>query len=138
MNGKLRAALPADFGSILEIDGSKSSEKESLLRAAIDAGHCHVFDDGAVQGFIILDNSFFNQGFISLCVVKKSRRSRGIGTQLFKYAESICPRKKLFSSTNMSNSGMRKLFLQLGYVESGIIDNLDEGDPEVFYFKPVG
>lgn len=121
----------------MEVDGSQDSERESRLRAMIETGYCHVFDGGAILGYLVFDYSFFNQGFISLCVVKESARGQGIGSRLFTYAESICERKKLFSSTNESNSGMRKLFLKLGYRESGVVENLDDGDPEVFYFKPL-
>jgi hypothetical protein len=32
---------------------------------------------------------------------------------------------------------MQALMAKLGYAPSGIINNLDEGDPEVFYFKRV-
>jgi len=32
---------------------------------------------------------------------------------------------------------MQRLCEHLGYVRSGWIDNLDEGDPEIIYFKRV-
>lgn len=42
---------------------------------------------------------------------------------------------KVFSSTNQSNKRMQQLFHNLGFVKSGVIDNLDEGDPEIIYMK---
>jgi hypothetical protein len=30
---------------------------------------------------------------------------------------------------------MQRLCESLGYLRSGLIENLDDGDPEVFYFK---
>ena len=42
---------------------------------------------------------------------------------------------KVFSSTNQSNKRMQQLFHNLGFVKSGFIDNLDEGDPEMIYMK---
>jgi len=42
---------------------------------------------------------------------------------------------KVFSSTNQSNRRMHQLFHNLGFVKSGFIDNLDEGDPEIIYMK---
>jgi len=33
---------------------------------------------------------------------------------------------------------MKRLCERLGYVRSGFIENLDEGDPEVVYFKVKG
>ena len=41
---------------------------------------------------------------------------------------------KLFTSTNQSNTPMQALLALLGYVRSGVIDNLDPGDPELVYF----
>jgi hypothetical protein len=32
---------------------------------------------------------------------------------------------------------MQSLLLKNGYTQSGIIENLDEGDPELIYFKPL-
>jgi len=56
---------------------------------------------------------------------------------MIEYFEKISPTKKVFSSTNQSNEKMKKLFLSIGYVESGYIKNLDEGDPEIIYFKQI-
>ncbi|MEO0538637.1 MAG: GNAT family N-acetyltransferase, partial [Cyanobacteria bacterium P01_A01_bin.123] len=40
-----------------------------------------------------------------------------------------------FTSTNESNLLMQALMAKLRYIPSGIINNLDEGDPELVYFK---
>jgi len=41
----------------------------------------------------------------------------------------------LFITTNLSNLPMQSLLVKLGYVLSGVIPYLDEGDPEIVYFK---
>jgi RimJ/RimL family protein N-acetyltransferase len=46
----------------------------------------------------------------------------------------ISPTEKLFSSTNQSNDAMHKVYEANGFTKSGLIDNLDEGDPEIIYF----
>jgi len=52
--------------------------------------------------------------------------------------ESVPPSsKKLFTSTNLSNLPMQSLLAQLNFKLSGVIENLDEGDPELVYFKPL-
>lgn len=33
---------------------------------------------------------------------------------------------------------MQQVLKKLGFVESGYIENLDEGDPELVYFKHIG
>ena len=49
--------------------------------------------------------------------------------------ESLCRTPKLFTSTNLSNLPMQSLLAKLEYQLSGVIHNLDEGDPEIVYFK---
>jgi RimJ/RimL family protein N-acetyltransferase len=46
---------------------------------------------------------------------------------------SHSPTQKIFSSTNESNESMQKVFSANGFVRSGIIKNLDEGDPEIIF-----
>ena len=41
----------------------------------------------------------------------------------------------MFTSTNQSNLPMQRLCDRLGYVKSGYVENLDEGDPELIYVK---
>ena len=48
-----------------------------------------------------------------------------------------CKKEKLFTSTNKSNVPMQKLMEKLKYKKSGIVHNLDPGDPELFFFKKV-
>jgi hypothetical protein len=45
------------------------------------------------------------------------------------------PGEKLWTSTNQSNQAMRLLLPRLGFIESGRIDNLDEGDPELVFVR---
>jgi hypothetical protein len=54
---------------------------------------------------------------------------------LLRHLESFCETSKLFISTNLSNLPMQSLLAKLVYVLSGVIHNLDEGDPELVYFK---
>lgn len=42
--------------------------------------------------------------------------------------------QRMFTSTNQSNLKMQSLLAKLGYEPSGVIHNLDEGDPELVYF----
>ena len=55
-----------------------------------------------------------------------------------RHMESLCRTPKLFTSTNLSNLRMQSLLAKLDYELSGVIHNLDEGDPEIVYFKRVG
>jgi hypothetical protein len=67
--------------------------------------------------------------------VDSDYRRCGAGAALLKHMQSLCETPKLFTSTNLSNLPMQSLLAKLGYVLSGVIHNLDEGDPEIVYFK---
>lgn len=41
--------------------------------------------------------------------------------------------RKLFTSTNASNFAMQRLLVASGFIDSGIVHGLDEGDPELIY-----
>lgn len=91
--------------------------------------------DGETAGFLIYHTSFFDYAFVSLLMVRPSSRRNGVARSLIDHFEEISPTKKIFSSTNKSNTIMHQLFHSLGYVKSGSIDHLDEDDPEIIYYK---
>jgi GNAT superfamily N-acetyltransferase len=130
----IRRATSADAPTILALDASLGvvPNRDEMLRASIARGTCFV--DDQLVGFAIADRSFFDQMFISLVVVHPSRRRCGIATALVEHIEGLT-RGKLFTSTNRSNAPMRALCVRRGFVESGVIENLDDGDPEIIYFK---
>ncbi len=91
--------------------------------------------DDAIRGFVIIDESFFDQFFVRLLLVHPDFRHRGLATALMRAAEIDCHTDKLFTSTNQSNIPMQQLCERLGFVKSGYVENLDEGDPELIYVK---
>lgn len=86
-------------------------------------------------GYGVLDFSFFGQAFIPLIMVRGSQRRHGVGSAILRTLESQCAAVKLFTSTNASNEPMQKLLEKLGFIKSGYIENLDEGDPEIVFIK---
>ena len=128
-----RGAEP-DVERIMALDGHESHRR--FVSSQLRGGQCWVCrDDGTVTGFIAADESFYEQCFISLLAVHREHRRQGVATILVRYVESVCPTQKLFTSTNQSNIPAQRLFESLGFVRSGWIDNLDDGDPEIVYFK---
>lgn len=117
-----------------EIIGDTSRRK--YIEKAVAEECCLIVKEGEiVQGFLLYDTNFFECSFISLIIVSKAARRKGYATALITYFESISPTKKIFSSTNQSNTNMQKVFTSMGYVQSGFVENLDDGDPEIIYFK---
>ena len=134
-------ATEKDLESIWALDRmvrGNSCRKDSLANA-VSAGRCLIAQTGdTIVGFGVLEQSFYGHDLISLLIVHPNHRRRGVATALIRHIESICPTEKLFTSTNESNSIAQCVFEALGFVRSGYIENLDEGDPEIIYFKHLG
>lgn len=136
---KIKKATGRELADILQIDvmtiGNGSRKK--FISGAVRSGRCLVaMESGKVAGFGILGTSLlFNQEFIELLIVRPEHRRHGFATAIIKRIESMCRTVKLFTSTNESNIPAQKTFEANGFVRSGYIENLDEGDPEVIYLK---
>ena len=111
-------------------------ERGDAVRAAVGKGHCQVaIGNGQVAGYVLTHDDFFGHGFVSLVVVAPGQQRRGAGLRLLAAAEAACQTEKLFTSTNASNLAAQQLFASAGFVRSGRIEHLDEGDPELVYMK---
>ncbi|MEP7292149.1 MAG: GNAT family N-acetyltransferase [Chloroflexota bacterium] len=130
-------ATEDDFANVLAIDAAHSSPgRAEYLTEAVKKRECYIAREGwDVVGFVTLTRSFFDQYFIELLLVDPQQRRKGVGSALIRHIEEIIPSEKLFTSTNVSNLPMQALCKTLGFVVSGWIDNLDEDDPEIIYFK---
>jgi len=134
----IRPALESDTESLCSLDeiAAESPERREFVRHSATDGTCYVavIDQEAV-GYIVLSYAFYHHGCIDMLYVARDYRRRGVGSALLEQVERLCKTQKLFTSTNLSNSSMQALLSRRGYVHSGVIHNLDEGDPEVVYFK---
>ncbi|PFH88601.1 GNAT family N-acetyltransferase [Bacillus sp. AFS088145] len=135
----IRNAVKNDCESIVILDSQiiESRIREHQIKRSIEENRCIVCEmNNRIVGFMIYHKFFFGHLFIELIIVPPETRRLGIAKNLIKYVE-VFSEKKLFSSTNKSNSSMQKVFQSLGYIESGFIDNLDKGDPEIIYVKLI-
>lgn len=132
-------AQPSDTSEICEADpiARQSKYRRDLILRSAYAGNCYVARNPRIAGYLVLDHSFFGNGFVSLLFVKDNFRRHGVGSALMLHAESLCKTDKLFISTNMSNYPMQSLLGRLGYAMNGVIDELNESDPELVFFKRV-
>lgn len=134
----IRPAIKADIDALCAIDpiARRVNERRDFIRREIAAGSCVVaVMNETVAGYGVFNYTFYNNGWIDLIFVDSDHRRLGVGAALLKHIESCCMTAKLFTSTNLSNLPMQSLLAKLDYVLSGVIHNLDEGDPEIVYFK---
>jgi ribosomal protein S18 acetylase RimI-like enzyme len=136
----IEPATMADCDAVCALDRTLPGvpDRASALRDWIARGECLVAKcDGASAGLIVANDSFFTQRFIVLVVVHPDFRRRGIASTLIQHVATTSPTAKLFTSTNRSNTAMQSLCHSLGFVPSGFVENLDDDDPELIYFKRV-
>ena len=133
---QIRSAVQADYEGLLALDTVASQDPERALQIQvwIQQSQCYVVErEGILLGYGVLNYHFFGHGFVEMLMVGESGREQGIGSALLRYFRQISRTEKLFSSTNQSNQAMHGLFQKLGFQRSGVIANLDEGDPEIVY-----
>jgi ribosomal protein S18 acetylase RimI-like enzyme len=108
----------------------------SGLPKLVAAGECYVGTlDGALAGYAVMHDRFFHAGFVEILNVGPSFRRRGVGRSLLRHLVECCHSPKIWTSTNLSNTPMQTLLAREGFLMSGFIEGLDEGDPELVYSK---
>jgi GNAT superfamily N-acetyltransferase len=134
----VRPAADTDIEQIVRVHWPleiKLSRRVSLQNA-VGQGECFVtLDDGILVGYGIMNHRFFDCGFVSLVYVDPAHRRRGVASRLFDEFESRCRSSRIFTSTNLSNLPMHGFLASRCYTLSGVVQDIDEGDPEMFYSK---
>ena len=134
----IRPAVEDDIDVLCSFDliAQREEERRVFIKREVMEGNCCVaVEKGFAIGYGVLNYTFYYTGCIDMLYVDSHRRRSGAGTALMRHMESLCRTPKLFTSTNLSNLPMQSLLAKLGYALSGVIHNLDEGDPEIVYFK---
>ena len=136
----IRPAREIDVKTLCAFDpvAGGDARRRQFIRDSVRRGNAFVaVAAGEIAGYVVLDRSFFGRGFVSMLIVHTDHRRRGVGSALIRHAEARCETDRLFTSTNQSNLPMQALLVKLGYSRSGAVDDLDPGDPELFYSKLV-
>ena len=136
----IRPALESDIDVLCSFDliAQRDEERREFIRREVRDGNCFVAVEGGPPiGYGVLNYTFYHQGCIDMLYVHSDHRRSGAGETLMRHMESLCRTPKLFTSTNLSNLPMQSLLAKMGYELSGVIHNLDEGDPEIVYFKLI-
>jgi len=90
---------------------------------------------GRTVGFAIVTRHFFGFPFVDLLMVADPERRGGVGSALMEQCERSHDADRIFTSTNESNAPMRRLLAKADWSVSGVIENLDPGDPELVFVK---
>jgi GNAT superfamily N-acetyltransferase len=129
-----RLGIPADFEALVAIDSW--SQRHQAIRDWLSARAISVGESGGrVVAFGVMRPIFFLEPFVELIVVDQANRRSGIGRALLAYLDSQHDRPKLWISTNRSNTPMQRLLASEGFTYAGEVEGLDEGDPELFYYR---
>jgi ribosomal protein S18 acetylase RimI-like enzyme len=137
----VRTATISDHQTLIDVDGRAKTHpaRAAFIEKCLPAGECLIGEIGTeVFGFVVLNHSFFGHGFVPLIVVAAPFRRRGLALSLLAAAAQRCKSEKLFTSANTSNKAAQALFERAGFVKSGRVENLDDNDPELIYFKRCG
>src|SRR5688572_29822970 len=136
----VRPAANSDLGRICLLNDPSIPwlPNRERLEDVIAAGGCLVVEDeDNLIGYGCMDYRFFKRGFVWLVFVSIHHRRRGCASKLFDVFEAQCRSKRIFTSTNLSNLPMQALLNSRKYVLSGVVQDLDEGDPELFYSAQI-
>lgn len=133
----VRPARPGvDDLAALDTVAWHSKERRQAIAAWIADGRCVVAErEGLTVGYAVVTRDFFHLPFIEMLMVAETARRTGVGRALVLHCVAVAGGEKLFTSTNQSNAPMQALLADTGFVRSGIIENLDEGDPELIYVR---
>lgn len=140
--GTLRRAGPRDLDSVLGLDRRSpvGHQRTELLTSRVQSGEVIICesDDRLLGYVVVLNRSFFGRDFVELLTVLPDDRRQGIGTLLLHEAVRQSSTTRIFTSTNRSNAAMIGLLAKDGWQNSGQLEGIDEGDPEVVYFRDDG
>lgn len=131
-------AIAVGFDYRLDKEEHIKLNREDKITKAILDDECFIILAGKEEvGFVIFDYHFFDQGWIELIVIDEKYRGKGIGEKTFDLICKQCKSDKVFTSTNSSNTQMQRALTKADFAFAGELNGLDDGDPELFYYKKV-
>lgn len=130
--------LVVDFDYSLDaVEHIELKREEKITKAILDKECSIILKNDIAIGFVIFDYRFFDQGWVELIIIDEKYRGKGVGGQTFDLICKQCKTDKVFTSTNSSNIPMQKALAKAGFSFAGKLIGLDDGDPELFYYKEI-
>lgn len=129
------ATLLADCLGFDHLAAGGSQERRNEMSEAAEDGRMRVaVSQGVTAGYTVVAPWFFGEPFLALVYVKFDMRGQGIGSRLLEDFEQA-HRPRVFTSTNLFNARMQRLLRHRLWAPCGMLNCLDEGDPEIFFAK---
>jgi GNAT superfamily N-acetyltransferase len=137
---RIRSATSNDAALVAGIDAASAIVHAPHVLALIDdllaLGLSWIADvGGKPAGYAIVSRRFYSRPFIELLAVAPNFRRGGVGGALLRACSAAFADEILFTSTNQSNGPMQALLAKTAFEPSGVILNLDPGDPELIYVR---
>jgi ribosomal protein S18 acetylase RimI-like enzyme len=137
----MRRATRADLEAVLALDHISQVDHShaELLTMRVESCEVLIFElDAQILGFaIVATRSFFGFDFVELLSVAENDRRMGVGSSLLSEATAQSSTDRIFISTNQSNRPMIALLENATWIFSGKLEGIDDGDPELIYYKDV-
>lgn len=138
----IRFAEANDLDACVAIDApnfnifDREKRREHFLEK-IPQGRLLVLEkDSGIAAYASFEADWFGCTFLKLVVTDQNYRRQGLASKLICYIEKHhCPNGKFFSSTEADNEASIQLHLQLGFRETGWLDNLPQPHREIFFYK---
>ena len=140
MTIRVRRTRTGDLELALRLEGLGAGLTASDLTRAFEGQRGErvwmAFLDREPAGYLVAGH-FFDHPLVEQLQVDSRFRRLGVASRLMAALEEDTP-DRVFVSTNESNQPMRTLLVGRGYKVSGIIEDLDPGDPELFFVRFAG
>ena len=135
---EIRPARPGEIALLQRVDprfATHAGSREHIVDLLGLGLSWLAFQEGEPVGFAVVTRHFFNFPFVDLLHVNQAHRREGVGQALMDHCEAAHDADRIFTSTNESNEPMRRLLAKADWSVSGLIENLDPGDPELVFVK---
>jgi mannose-6-phosphate isomerase-like protein (cupin superfamily)/GNAT superfamily N-acetyltransferase len=134
----IRPATAVDLPALYELDHiawSDEGRRAFIVRSVTEERAWVIEGAGQVCGYGVISHDFYGRSFLEMVYLAAEQRGQGLGPRLIRFLETQSRSTALFTSTNESNHHMQHVLEKLSYECSGIIHNLDLGDPEIVFVK---